>query len=70
MQRYIECKSERDIRFDVCGQLVNSDGFLHMKRTFDINVLIIVTEGTLYITSNNVSYTVHEKLHNMTVIYK
>lgn len=60
MQRYIECKSERDIRFDVCGQLVNSDGFLHMKRTFDINVLIIVTEGTLYITSNNVSYTVHE----------
>lgn len=60
MLRYIECKSERDIRFDVCGQLVNSDGFLHMKRTFDITVLIIVTEGTFYITSNNVSYTVHE----------
>ncbi len=59
MRRYIECKSERDIRFDVCGQLVNSDGFLHIKRTFDLNVLIIVTEGTLYITSNNVPYTVH-----------
>ena len=30
-----------------------------MKRTFERNVLIIVTEGTLFITANNVSYTVH-----------
>lgn len=59
MQRYMKFEFEQAIGFNGCGQLVSSDGFLHMKRTFGLNVLIIVTEGTLFITANNVPYTVH-----------
>ena len=58
MHRYICCGSEQAVRFNVCGQLVCPDGFLHTRRTFDLNVLIIVTEGTLCITSDNTPYTV------------
>ena len=58
MSRYI-CRPEQPVSFNACGQLICPDGFLHMKRTFDMNVLIIITEGTLFITSNGVLHTVH-----------
>ena len=46
------------LRYDICGQLVSSHGFLHHRRCFEYHVLIFVTEGTLYVTTDGVPYTV------------
>lgn len=36
--------------FYTCGNLISEEGFVHCRRSFDCNVLILVLEGTLYIT--------------------
>ncbi len=56
--RILCCKNETALKYDICGQLISPDGFLHHYRDFESNVLILVTEGTLYITSNGVPYSV------------
>lgn len=38
------------LEFTGCGNLTSHDGFLHMRRTFDHHLLILVLEGTLHIT--------------------
>lgn len=40
-------------RFFTCGCLENDGGFLHIRRTLNCDVLIFVTEGTLFITMND-----------------
>lgn len=55
--RLFGCKTELPLSFSACGQLVSPSGFLHHRRRFDKDVLIMVTEGTLYITANNVEHT-------------
>lgn len=40
------------------GNLISSDGFVHPHRNIDSFVLIIVKEGTLHITQNEVPYSV------------
>lgn len=54
--RIFGCKTNTPLSFLVCGQLISPSGFLHHRRSFDENVLIMVTEGTLYITANTVPF--------------
>lgn len=54
--RTFGCKTKAPLKFSVCGQLISPSGFVHNCRSFDENVLIMVTEGTLYITANNVPF--------------
>ncbi|MGN0578941.1 MAG: AraC family transcriptional regulator [Ruminiclostridium sp.] len=56
--RFFGCKTKSPLRFSVCGQLISPAGFLHYRRSFDENVLIMVTEGTLFISSNNIQHTI------------
>lgn len=49
--RHFSCGSGEPVRCDVCGQLRSADGFCHHRRCFGYHVLILVTEGTLYITA-------------------
>ena len=55
--RYFMLDTTQPLIYDVCGQLISKDGFLHHKRTFDQNVFILVTEGQLHITSNGIAHT-------------
>lgn len=50
--------AEYPIQYSSCGMLVSDDQFLHMNRCIDTYVLILVIKGTLYITMDNVDYTV------------
>lgn len=51
--RYLRPDFTHPLSCSVSGQLNSADGFLHHRRTFDYHVLIMVTEGTLFISSNN-----------------
>ncbi|MGN0666529.1 MAG: AraC family transcriptional regulator [Huintestinicola sp.] len=55
--RILGCKTKAPLSFSVCGQLISPSGFVHHRRCFGENVLIMITEGTLYITANNVEHT-------------
>ena len=55
--RLLGCKAGAPLSFTVCGQLISPSGFLHHRRRFDENVLLMLTEGTLYITANNTEHT-------------
>lgn len=54
--RIFGCKTKSPLRFSVCGKLLSPTGFLHHRRCFDENVLIMITEGTLFITANNLRH--------------
>jgi len=56
--RLLGCKTKVPLSFSVCGQLISPSGFMHHRRRFDENVLIMVTEGALHITSDNTEHTV------------
>lgn len=56
--RYFTLHTQQPLIYDVCGQLISKDGFLHHRRTFDQNVFILVTEGQLHITSNGIAHTI------------
>ena len=55
--RMLGCMTKAPLSFSVCGQLISPSGFLHHRRRFDENVLIMITEGTLYITADNAEHT-------------
>lgn len=54
--RLFGCDTVSPLCFSVCGQLISPSGFFHQRRVMDQNVLIMVTEGTLYITANSAQY--------------
>lgn len=58
--RYFGFTTIKPLCYSVCGQLVNKNGFLHHRRTFDNHVFILVTEGTLHITSAGKEYDISE----------
>ena len=58
MPRIFGCKTKEPLHFSVCGQFISPAGFLHQRRLFDVNVLIMITEGTLYINANGAEYAV------------
>lgn len=47
--RMLGCKAPEPLSFSVCGQLISPSGFLHHRRCFTETVLILVTEGSLYL---------------------
>lgn len=49
---------EKTLCFSACGQLISPAGFVHHRRRFEENVLIMITEGTLFITANGAPRTV------------
>ncbi len=46
--RYFTIPSIDSIHYLVCGNLMSQDGFLHHRRCFHENVLILALEGTLW----------------------
>ena len=56
--RFFSLNTDTPLTYDVCGQLISKDGFLHHRRCFEWNVFILVTEGQLHITANGIEYTV------------
>lgn len=54
--RYFLSNASYPIRYFSCGNLISKQEFLHHKRNFDMNVLIMVKEGTLYISQGGVNY--------------
>lgn len=58
IMRFFEIKEKIPLNFIVSGQLKSKNGFLHMKRIINENVMIFVQEGTLYMNSNNKNYTI------------
>ena len=58
--RYFGLETTKPLQYAVCGQLIDKDGFLHHRRTFDQHVFILVTEGTLHITAAGKEYNVGE----------
>lgn len=59
--RYFLSNADYYLTYLSCGNLISRDGFLHHKRNLDINVLIMVKEGTLYISNGGVKYEVGPK---------
>ena len=41
---------------DECGLIAASESFYHMDRTADFNVLLYVTDGTMYVTEAGMDY--------------
>ncbi len=56
--RVFGCKTKAPLHYAVCGQLLSPAGFLHHRRNFACHVLILVTEGTLFINANHVAHKV------------
>lgn len=56
--RTFGCKTKAPLHYAVCGQLLSPAGFLHHRRNFAYHVLILVTEGTLFINANHVTHKV------------
>lgn len=56
--RIFGCKAKAPLHYAVCGQLLSPAGFLHHRRNFAYHVLILVTEGTLFIHANNAAHKV------------
>ncbi len=44
-----EIRTNQPIKYQICGNLRASDGFLHHKRSMEQHVLIVVLKGTLYL---------------------
>ena len=55
---YCTYQARYPVEYLSSGNLVSSDGFLHARRNIDSFVLIIVREGTLHITQNEVPFSV------------
>lgn len=56
--RIFGCKARAPLHYAVCGQLLSPAGFLHHRRNFAYHVLILVTEGTLFINANHAAHKV------------
>lgn len=44
------------LKYLSCGNLISKKDFIHNRRTLDIYVLIMIKEGTLYISQSGVNY--------------
>lgn len=56
--RFFIAEATNEVKFDVAGNLISKDGFLHHRRNFQYHVLILVKEGVLYINQNGTDYAV------------
>lgn len=51
---YLFAPSSEPIEYDECGQLYSHDTFIHIKRSMDVFVLILLCNGTLFIAQNQI----------------
>ncbi|MBQ8200848.1 MAG: helix-turn-helix transcriptional regulator [Clostridia bacterium] len=58
-RRLFCCTDPQQPVYDVCGRLFSPGGFCHHRRTFECHVLILMLEGTLYITAGGIARAVH-----------
>lgn len=56
--RYFFFSADHPLTYLSCGNLISKEEFLHHRRNFDVNVLILVQEGHLFLSQNNVNYDV------------
>lgn len=56
--RYFVSNTSRPLGYVSSGNLLSKDGFIHPRRILDTYVLLLVKEGTLYITQAGVNYEV------------
>ncbi|QHQ60848.1 AraC family transcriptional regulator [Anaerocolumna sedimenticola] len=56
--RYFLSDANYPLKYLSCGNLISKQEFLHVRRNFNINVLIMVKEGLLYIAQDGVNYEV------------
>lgn len=56
---YLFAPSSEPIEYDECGQLYSHDTFIHIKRSMDVFVLILLCNGTLFIAQNQNLYELH-----------
>jgi AraC-like DNA-binding protein len=56
--RYFLSDASYPLRYYTCGNLISKQEFLHHRRNFEMNVLIMVKEGTLYLSQSGVNYEV------------
>ncbi|MDD3660174.1 MAG: AraC family ligand binding domain-containing protein, partial [Lachnospiraceae bacterium] len=54
--RYFYNQTSNPLNYITCGNLISQDGFVHLRRNFNVNVLILVQEGVLYISQNGVHH--------------
>lgn len=52
------CDASKPAEYLTCGNLVSENGFVHLCRTLDFFVLILVQEGTLHMCQNDRTYDV------------
>ncbi len=56
--RYFLSDPMHPLKYISCGNLISYENFLHHRRNLDVNVLIMVIEGTLYLSQGGVPYEV------------
>lgn len=49
-------KTQTPASFLTCGNLISEDGFVHARRTMNCFVLLLVQQGTLYLTQEEVPW--------------
>jgi len=54
--RQFKINQLNSISMCACGQMISPGGFIHHKRNFDQNVLILISEGILHITNNGIPF--------------
>lgn len=59
--QYLLSDTASPLKYDSCGNLISKDDFLHHRRSFDLYVLIMIREGTLYISQGGVNYVLGPK---------
>ena len=47
------CDASKPAEYLTCGNLISENGFMHLSRTLDFFVLILVQEGTLHICQDD-----------------
>lgn len=57
--RYFVADASYPIQYVTCGNLISKLEFLHPKRNIDTYVLIMIKEGTLFITQSGMNYELH-----------
>ena len=56
--RFFVSEEDSLMHYEVSGNLISKDGFLHHRRTLPCYVFIMVKEGTLYPNQNGIPYEV------------
>ncbi len=56
--RYLVADAGEPVSYALCGNLMSKDEFVHPRRIIDTHVLILVKEGTLFITQSGIEYEV------------